>query len=530
MAIISGNEFLRGGKAKVAVPANTPTLAVPNKEERKSLWEKYKGLSNTMGDFSEGFVKGAIEAPIETAALLQRGGEKVIQAIDPDAEVGFESLKGEKLEEIRELLKSENSAEKAGKITEFLAELVWPVGKAKEVEAVISKGKKVAEEGLEKGKAIIDKGKGIVEDLAEKAKTTLFGKPAEIKNVDDVIKQADEALKPSEVLEITEKGTAKPSLLQRWAGISPDIKNRIAGKQDKLKEYFDVAHARNNFDTLPTPLEFGATKVDNAVSKMEGLLNDTGGDIGKFRKKIATYKAIPDKVKTIETSFNSGLSKLNLEIRNGVIRQKPGTITKVNSDAEIKVLSDLYDNLLTVKQSPDLERLIDLRTLFDSKINFAKTSREVSSSLDPLSRSVRAEIAKVAAEIVGKSEASNLTKYSEFIDAYNQLKGFTDRKAGAEFLLKQVLSEKGGTSREVIQTIKEFTGIDLMDDAVMSSIATDLIGNTRQKSLFRQEITKAGLDAEAALSGNPQGAINLMLNWGKKIITNEEKEFLKAAQ
>ena len=221
---------------------------------------------------------------------------------------------------------------------------------------------------------------------------------------------------------------------------------------------------------------------------------------------------------------------MNLEIKNGVIRQKPGTVTKVNSDAEVKVLTDLYDNLLVIKQSPDLERLIDLRTLFDSKINFAKTSREVSSSLDPLSRGVRAEIAKVAAEIVGKSEATNLKKYSEFIDAYNQLRGFSERKAGAEFLLKQVLSEKGGTSREIIQTIKEFTGIDLMDDAVMSSIATDLIGNTRQKSLFRQEITKAGLDAEAALSGNPQGAINLMLNWGKKLITNEEKEFLRAAK
>jgi hypothetical protein len=219
-----------------------------------------------------------------------------------------------------------------------------------------------------------------------------------------------------------------------------------------------------------------------------------------------------------------------LELKNGVIKQKPGTVTRINSDSEIGILNDLYKNLLTIKQSPNLERLIDLRTLFDSKINFAKSSREASNSLDPLSRTVRAEIARVAAEIVGKSEAANLTKYSQFIDAYNQLRSFTDRKAGAEFLLKQVLSEKGGTSREIIQSIKEITGIDLMDDAVMSSLATDLIGNSRQKGLFRQELAKAGLDVEAALTGNPQGLLNLIKDWGKKALVNEEKEFLKAAQ
>src|SRR3990167_10022656 len=120
MAIISGNEFLRGGKAKVVVPANTSTMSVPNKTERKSLWEKYKGVADTMGDFSEGFVKGAIEAPIETAALLQKGGKKIIQAIDPDAEVGFKSLEGEQLEQIRELLKVKTRQKKQGRLPSFL--------------------------------------------------------------------------------------------------------------------------------------------------------------------------------------------------------------------------------------------------------------------------------------------------------------------------------------------------------------------------------------------------------------------------
>ena len=81
-----------------------------------------------------------------------------------------------------------------------------------------------------------------------------------------------------------------------------------------------------------------------------------------------------------------------------------------------------------------------------------------------------------------------------------------------------------------MRLIKEFTDIDLMDDAVMSSIATDLIGNSRQKGLFRQEITKAGLDAQAVLRGDPKGAIELMFSFLKKSAVNEEKQFLKAAK
>ena len=378
---------------------------------------------------------------------------------------------------------------------------------------------------------------GKVGDIAQKTKVTLFGRAKQANTIDDVIKQADETLKaeqitakPSEIRAVAEAETAKPSIFQKWAGISSDIKNRISGKQEKLKEYFDVAHARNNFDTLPTPLEYGTKNVDKAVTSMEGTLNDTGSRIGKFRKKVATYEANIDQVNKVNNSFTNELNKLNLEIYRGAIRQIPGKVTRVGSEGEIKVLNDLYDDLLTVKENPNLEKLIDLRNQFDNKINFAKSAREVSSSLDSLSRTIRKQIADVAAGVVGKSEAGNLARYSDFMDALTQLKSFTDRKAGAEFLLKQVLSERGRTPREVMQTIKEFTGIDLMDDATMASIATDLIGNSRQKGLFRQEIIKAGLDAQAALRGDTSGAINLMFNFLKKRVVNEEKQFLKAAK
>ena len=253
--------------------------------------------------------------------------------------------------------------------------------------------------------AIAQKTAGAVSGAIEKSKTTLFGKPAQIRNIDDVINQADETLKPAQIRNIAEQTTAIPSIKEKWTGISPDIKNRIAGKPEKLKEYFDVAHSRNNFDTLPTPLEHGAKKVDLAVNKMEEILNKKGGQIGTFREKIGTYEANIDSVAKIEKSFADQLNKLNLRIKNQQIQQIPGTITRIGTKGDIKVLNELYSDLLTLKQNPNLEKLIDLRNVFDRKINFEKSAREVSNSIDPVSRNIRKDIANVAAEIVGKSEA-----------------------------------------------------------------------------------------------------------------------------
>lgn len=364
-----------------------------------------------------------------------------------------------------------------------------------------------------------------------KLKLGLFGR-APVNNVDDVLRQADKTLRTAaQTLEATERATAKPSLRERWAGISNDIKNRIAGKHDQLKEYFDVSHARNNFDTLPTPLEYAATKVNAVVDQMGKLLNDVGSQIGRFRKKIGTFIANPDQLAKIEGSFIDELGKLNLEVVNGILRQMPGTVQRIGAQGDIKVLQNLYKNLLTTKQGRNLERLFDLRNLFDSEINFAKQAREVSDVVDPLARSMRKKIASVGAEIVGKLESKNLAKYADFIDAYNQLRGFTERRAGAEFLLKQVLSERARMPRELMNAIKDATGIDLMDDAVMAHLATELIGNTRQMGLFRQEITKAGLDVASLITGKTSGAIDLLFKAARGLGTGKvERRFLEAAK
>lgn len=328
---------------------------------------------------------------------------------------------------------------------------------------------------------------------------------------------------------IAEETAPNLTVGERSIGLTPDVKRRIAGKSEKMQEYIDVAKTRNVDDTAPTPYEYGASRANQAVQQMETLLNESGGRIGATRQKLGTYQATIDQITGIENTFNNQIGKLNLEVRNGQIQQKAGTITKA-STGDINVLNEMYQNLQTVKQSPNLTNLIEFRSSVDSRINFGKRANEVSNEVDPLARQIRREVADVGAKIVGKTEAAELKRFSEFMDAYNDLRGYTDRAAGGEYLLRLVLSGRGGEARQVINTIKEYTGIDLLDDATMMTLVTDMLGNPAQKNLFRQEITNAGLDAANILSGNPVGILQTAVRRGSEVLFEPEKVLREASQ
>lgn len=354
----------------------------------------------------------------------------------------------------------------------------------------------------------------------------------QFKSVDELVEATDKALKDSPA---TARATAEAeapglSFKEKFIGLSPDIKKRIAGKQDKMREYIDVAVSRNLDDTVPTPFEHGARKVQQAQDILQKQLNDVGSDIGKTRTKIASIKVANSELGNVESVFKSQLDKLNLTIKNGEVVQKSGRVSAVASPSDVRALNELWDEVLIMKQSPTFENLVDLRMLFDTRIRFGKSASEVSNSVDPLSRSVRVEIKNVMNKSAGKVAAKEVDEYAKLIDALGQLESYTSRKAGAEYLLRLVLSGRGREAREVIETVKKHTGIDLMDDAQMMTLVTELLGNESQKTLFRQQVTKAGLDAARFLSGDPKGATGILSNFVKERYFDAENILIEAAQ
>lgn len=449
------------------------------------------------GDMAVESLPSRVLGPIAGAIPAVRSA--ISGVVDPvkGAIQGFFGLTDENLE-------AENTAQKVGKGIGLAAELAGPFAWSK-----ITKLPSI-------GKASIDE----VAELADKAQGNI------LKTADNVLEgTADTAALKAE----TEATAAPVSLRERLAGLAPDIKARIQGKGKLFADYMNVTDARNNSDMVPTPLEYASSFATKAKQEMEKLLSDTGSQIGRFREKIGTYQVTRDTFNEIRGTLADQLNKLNLEVVKGDVRRIPGKIAQTISDGEIRALQSLYDDLEVASQGPSLENLIDLRNKFSNKINFDKLARDVSNTLDPLSRIVRHKIADVAANVVGKSEAKNLQAFSEFMDAYDDLRSFVDRRAGGEFLLKRVFSERGGEPRRIMETIRQFTDIDLMDHAIMAKIATELGGNAQMQGLFRQEIAKAGMDAFNLLRGNPLGAISTLMEVGANKLLNKRKVFERAA-
>jgi hypothetical protein len=360
------------------------------------------------------------------------------------------------------------------------------------------------------------------------------------KSIDEVVSDADTTLKQldtnlkqggtSEIRRLAEEEAVVPNLQERWIGIDPDIKKQIQGKPELMQDYINVVQARNLDMNVPSVYEYAGDFARQATDKMEEVLNNTGNMIGQARQKFGTYKANTDQIKSIESAFKQELDNLGLQVNIvGNITQKPNAIRKYGSTKDISALSDMWLELQTLKESPTLTNLIDYRNFVQKNIDFGKSAREISDALDQPSKRLRAKVKEVAAGIVGKSEAKRLDDYTNFIEAFNDIKSYTDRRAGGEYLLRVALSGRGGEARSIINTIKEYTGIDLMDHATMMSITTDLLANSRQKNLFRQEITNAGVDVARILAGDPRGAIPILGKFLQDKLFNPEEVLLEAA-
>lgn len=315
---------------------------------------------------------------------------------------------------------------------------------------------------------------------------------------------------------------------EKFINLQPDEKYRLQQMgPEKLQEYLDAVHTANINDMAPTPYAVGAKNVLKAEQELLRQLSDTGSQIGQTRQKLASYRVGQPSIEAIENSFNTQLNKLNLVNLNGTLRRRPGAISPL-SDGDIRALESLLGDLNTFKSNPTLTNAIDLRKNFDAKIKFGKAARDVSNEVDPIARAVRSTIADEAAKIVGKEQAELVTQYSNYMDALGELQSYTQRRAGGEYLLRLVQSGRGQEASELIKTVKDFTGIDLMNDASAMRIVTERFGNDRTKNLFRQEIANAGGDVAALLSGEPT---TILTRIGKKLADYgiDEEDVLKAA-
>jgi len=499
-------------------------------QEDNQTWAETAGqgigeLAGFVSDTAGSLVKGAGKAvlPDQGKVSEESAGEAITSAV----ETGLDATGADKLVQKYNKMQKENprAARNIGAVLS-IGELAADVAGGG---AVTKAGKQAAQEVLESGGKVAKKAGDTVSSATNKVSETADSVSDATPNIRKGTDVPETAVTGSR--KAAEESAPKVTTLESRLGFTPAQKRRFqkAGPE-KTQQYIDAVKRRNVDDTAPTPMEFGGDKVRDTVEKLDDKLQDSGSQIGKTREKLATIEANIDQVENIEKTFKNELDKLNLEVQNDEVVSPKGKIAQTGSQRDLNVLTDLWKDIKTVKESPKLTNLVDLRSKFDNKVKFGKKAQEVSDSVDNLSRNVRSNIAETMRDVVGPSKADDVEKFSKVIDARDTLKSFTDRRAGGEYLLRVVQSGRGGEAREIINTVKDITGRDLMDDAVLMRKVTDVLGSDAQKTLFEQKAGSLGIDEVfQAARGNP-GAVSRIIDKGIDAAVDEERILRGAAE
>ena len=411
--------------------------------------------------------------------------------------------------------------------------------------------REVVETGVETGVGAVTRGLRTTEDIFRPKQVKLLDKTVEQpKSVEALMKQTDEIISKDpdlgrsrefaeateQVRRAVEEKAPTISRAEAHAGVRKDIKAQISGKQDLLKSYFNTVKASNDSLSVNTINDVNHAVVKKVRDGVREVLDDIGSSIGQTRRKLSTVKAPLNKIDNVFNTLDKELSKLNLELNDvGEIVIKKGRVSPIKK-SELPIYNEIFEDLRRIKQSPTVESIIDNRVALDSKINFSKRAGDVSGNIDPLARKIRGELAKINAETVGKSQAKNIKEYSKAKTALKELDSVIDKKAGSEYLLRVLLSGRGREARDLVSLLKKLTGVDLMDHAVMTQLAVELIGNDATKNLFRQEVGRASSDAISnafnVATGGKAAAAGYLFEKGKNMLRTQERlerQFLRSA-
>ena len=385
-------------------------------------------------DVAVGFGKGITEGAIGTAKILQGGGQRVLAGLDPtktleevQSNTGFESMKGEQAQQISEMLKSDNTGEKTGKVLAFVTELMLPSGSRN----VLQKGLDASEEI---GAKILDKGSDITNSALNKVRDVSLGTVDALGSVKTVV--GDIAESASRI-----PGRIATNVAEKQA-VNTAIKSLpTQTAQNAVREGIDIADVKTVSNSIEKNFKEPAKKLLKVVQ-----------DFSAGNKKInpieVVGKPLVDRIKQLESARGKVGQKL------GQVAEKLGEVTnkeltpsvfdslrKVNGLSGLKIskkgILDFTDTVLTTAETKT-DRLAIQRIFTDAIKGGSGKSKHL----------LRQEIF----EILGgkKKSLTNLTDTQE--KAYNAIrKGLSNVLEGKNSTYKTLSNDY----RKIIQPLSD---------------------------------------------------------------------------
>lgn len=313
------------------------------------------------------------------------------------------------------------------------------------------------------------------------------------------------------------------------SGVSDQIINALKDSgisTDDYNSYINAAKARATNVRAPAPLELAANQLDSAAKTIQTKTDTAGEVVGAAKKAAASTPLAPLDEVGQKLQQHVG-DKYGLDLRTdpktgnvkalpqaGNMRQvAPGDVARIENIAS--QINNLHANGGTVKNATEV--IDNLNNLVDhSKTDiYGKTN-------DPLEGLIK-DTAGNLNKVVRKS-SSTLADANDKFSALKNLQDEITKMAGGnlnrgELLMKRVFSgDKSGDVQNLFGKIKDETGIDLVNHAVLAKHAIDVAGDESQKSLLQQAI-----EGGTAITKGPLAAL---LHAGKvvgqKVVGNPE--------
>ena len=502
MATISFEQFLKkaGGEEKDVVVSQEEQQPVSKIEEQKT------SLSSTLKDFSTGFAKGGLEEAIGTARLAQTGGQAVLAAIDPTRnfeeikqQTGIKSLQGEDARKIDEILKSKNDAEKAGKLTEFVASFLYPVGKTKEISSILGAGK---EKVIETADDVLQSGINL-----RKGVQTLVAK----ERVTPQLKSSAERI----FLEGTAKRTENP--LQLYDTF-------INQSKKSLKDI-----------KVDPPLGVVGEKIGDSFNKVAQQRRTVGAKMGEELKKIGGIKTdISESFATLENGLEEAGLRYN-GISKKILQSKESKMT--NEDVEL--LESYIKEFNKLGDSPTIAQIDAFLSKTQGLVNNFKSARNIVDTTNG-ERLIKNSQNFLRGQFDPKKTGNkNLQTYSEARKLYAELSDFLDEggrylgkvtqsgdfEKDASLAKSSVQSLLNNGKKDWLIKLEALTDYNALDESVIALQAMKDAGDHRGLSLL-QIISDTGVPTSGA--GFTRRILDFGVEQGAKILAGTPEQQTRA--
>jgi hypothetical protein len=310
------------------------------------------------------------------------------------------------------------------------------------------------------------------------------------------------------------------SLRSTAAGISPQIATGLTDPgitEQDYNAYMDAAKNHSTDVRATPPLTLAADKLDDAANRITTARGVAGAAVGAA-KKAAGQQSLNDITPVFENFVDQVADKFGISLVSG----NDGTITPIQIPGRSiqvpdSVMSRIMDTAHQLNSLADasVQQGSDVATNISNKVDYSnmaygKTNDPLESILKNADGGIRGVINQTSPELAAAN--ANFSALKELEKEVGNMAG--DNLQRGELLMKRVFSgEKSGDVQDLFEKIKEITGIDLINHAVLAKHAIETLGSGTEKSLLEHAI-EGGTES---IQKSPWSALATV---GQKVLRN----------